>query len=197
LFSGLLAALFSLFLAGLLTRPVKELTGAVVKMTEGHLQQEVPIRSQDELGQLARAFNDMSARLAEVDTSRRQFLADASHELKSPLSSIKALAQSLLDSNERDPAIYREFLNDIDTEVDRMTRLVNNMLQLTRLEEDKITWTCEMQDINKIIDHVTALEQAKAVDGPVLLDFVVCCEENVFPMVPPGGSLTEMLGNGR
>lgn len=80
-------------------------------------------------------FNDMSRKLAEADTTRRQFLADASHELKSPSSSIEVLAQSLLDSGKEEVAVYREFLRDIDTEIDRLSRLVSDMLELARLEK--------------------------------------------------------------
>jgi signal transduction histidine kinase len=105
LVSGFLAALYSLFLAGILTLPVKELTRAVRQLEQGRLGQQVPVQGRDELGELAAAFNTMSNKLAAVDRSRRQFLADASHELKTPLSSIKALAQSLLDACETDPGV--------------------------------------------------------------------------------------------
>ncbi|WP_449240912.1 sensor histidine kinase [Desulfoscipio gibsoniae] len=157
LVSGLVAVLLSLWLAGLLTRPVKELTGAVRQVAAGRLAQRIPARSGDELGQLAVAFNDMSGRLAEVDRSRRRFLADASHELKSPLSSVKALAQSLLDTNEQDIAVYREYLADINTEMDRLARIVNHMLQLTRLEEGDSPLPLEDRSIGDLVDHVITL----------------------------------------
>jgi signal transduction histidine kinase len=168
LVSGFLAALLSLWLAGLLTRPIKGLTGAAQQMAQGRLEQRVPVRGKDELGQLAGAFNDMSSKLAEVDRTRRRFLADASHELKSPLSSIKALAQALLDTDEQNPTVYREFLVDIDTEADRLTRIVENMLQLTRLEEE-LPVTLEIQDIGRLVDNVVTMIQPRAENGGVTL----------------------------
>jgi len=159
LISGLLAALLSLFLSGLLTRPIKQLTKAVNAMESGQLEQQVGIRSGDEIGKLASAFNSMSSSMAKLDQSRRRFLSDASHELKSPLSSIKALAQSLLETDEKDPRVYREFLQDIDNEIDRLSRLVRNMLQLTRLEEGTPFIAKEKYDLYKIINHVVSMMQ--------------------------------------
>jgi len=161
LISGLLAALLSLFLSGLLTRPIKQLTKAVKAMESGKLEQQVGIRSGDELGQLANAFNSMSSSMAKLDQSRRRFLSDASHELKSPLSSIKALAESLLETDEKDPQVYKEFLQDIDSEIDRLSRLVRNMLQLTRLEEGTPFIAKEKHDLYKIINHVAGMMQTQ------------------------------------
>lgn len=169
LVSGLLAALLSLGLAGLLTRPVKELTEAVRQVSAGHLGQRIPARSSDELGQLAAAFNKMSGRLAEVDRLRRRFLADASHELKSPLSSVKALAQSLLETNEQDIGVYREYLADINSEMDRLARIVDHMLQLTRLEEGGGPLVKENTAVAGLVEHVLLLLRPLAEEGGVAL----------------------------
>lgn len=159
LISGLLAALLSLFLSGLLTRPIKQLTQAVKAMEGGKLEQQVGVRSGDELGQLANAFNSMSRSMAKLDQSRRRFLSDASHELKSPLSSIKALAESLVETDEKDPQVYKEFLQDIDSEIDRLSRLVTNMLQLTRLEEGTPFIAKGKYDVYKLVNHVVSMMQ--------------------------------------
>lgn len=100
-----------------------------------------------------------------------------------------------------------KFLQDIDTEIDRMNRLVENMLQLTRLEEDEIAWPCEPQDVNAIINHVISLEQGKAnarevelkadfpggVRWPVNRDLLTCALfnllDNALRHTPPGGEV--------
>jgi len=169
LLSGILAGLLSMLLAGFLTRPVKELTDGVRQVARGHLEQRIPVRGGDELGRLAESFNEMSTRLADADRTRRRFLADASHELKSPLSSIKALAQSLTDSNEQDPVVYREYLGDINTEADRLARIVDNMLQLTRLEEDEVSLTRTEEDMRGLVEHVTVLVAPLARQADVTL----------------------------
>lgn len=166
---GVLALLVGLLLAGHFTRPIKQLTEAVRVMAEGHLDRRVHTRSRDEIGQLAQDFNVMAAKLEEVDRTRRQFLADASHELKTPLSSIKALAQSLIDGREQDPAVYREFLGDIDTEVDRMSRLVDSMLRLTKLEDSLYTVQLKEVEVKPLLLHLTSLVQAQAIQKGVEL----------------------------
>ncbi|MBE0467719.1 MAG: response regulator [Candidatus Desulforudis sp.] len=152
--SALLAAVLSLALAGVFTRPVNRLTRAVRHMEQGRLDQRVPTRSEDELGELARAFNSMSSRLEQTERHRREFIANASHELRSPLSSIKALSQALVDSGEKDPAMYREYLRDIDSEMDRLNRLVENLLQLARMEEQELQVHKEEQEVAGVVIHV-------------------------------------------
>ncbi|MGI6551184.1 MAG: ATP-binding protein [Syntrophomonadales bacterium] len=167
LLCGLLVSLLSLILSGILTRPVNELTTAVQGVAAGNLDQKIPVRGRDELGLLASAFNDMSSRLTASDRTRKQFLADASHELKSPLTSIKALAESLLNGQEEDVSIYREYLQDIDTETDRLARIVDRMLQLSRLEDKDYELHKEMTGIEELVSHVTALMQRRAAENGV------------------------------
>lgn len=153
--SAALAAVLSLVLAGFFTRPVNQLTRAVRNMEQGRLDQRVETRTGDELGELGRAFNSMAGRLAQVEQRRREFIANASHELRSPLSSVKALSQALIDSGERDPAVYREYLRDIDSEMDRLARLTENLLQLARMEEhEELQARREEQAVAGVVDHV-------------------------------------------
>ena len=159
---GVLALLASLILANQLANPVNKLAAAVRMVTEGHLNQRVKLKSRDEIGLLAEDFNEMAARLEETDRTLRNFMADASHELKTPLSSIKVLSQSLLDSNEQDPAVYRDFLQDISSEVDRMAALVNDMLQLTKLQDTDRPIKLSNLHVGEQIKHIKALVQGDA-----------------------------------
>jgi len=168
--SGIIAALLSLFLAGILTGPVKELTRGVEKMTGGELGVRVPVHSNDEMGRLAAAFNIMSEKLEKVEKTRREFIANASHEIRSPLGSIKALAQSLLESNERDPDVYREFLADIDSEIDRLSRLADELLYLVRLEEEGIKVNREYQPISPLVKRVLGLLRPQAGNRKIAMD---------------------------
>ncbi|MEW6183193.1 MAG: ATP-binding protein [Bacillota bacterium] len=210
--SGLLAAILSLILAGLLTKPINELRRAAQRMAGGRLGSLVPVRRGDEIGELGAAFNNMSTELARLDRVRREFLSNASHELKSPLSSIKALSQSLIDGREEDVTVYREFLRDIDTEVDRLTRLVNDMLEMARLEGDTRPLSRKEENIRGLIEHVGAILGARAlnrgitiriwadrelkwpVNADLLTLVLVNLMDNALRYTPPGGEVAITAG---
>lgn len=151
---GLGAGLVSLAFAGALTGRLKQLTAAVEKVSRGHLRQRVEIGGRDEISTLAGAFNEMSDRLERMDRGRRFFIASASHELKSPLSSIKALAESLIGSSEQNAAVYQEFLRDINTEVDRLSRLTGDLLHLVYLEETADAPAREYVAVREMVEEV-------------------------------------------
>ena len=159
---GLAALLVSLLLAAHFASPINRLAAAVRRVSEGHLDQRVSINSKDEIGLLAEDFNEMAAKLEEADRTLRHFLADASHELKTPLSSIKVLSQSLIDSQEQDPAVYRDFLQDIDSEVDRMAALVNDMFQLAKLQDPDYSVPFHVHQVGELLKHIKGLTAGEA-----------------------------------
>ncbi len=128
--------LISLILAGFITHPIKELTASITKMSKGHLNQRVNIRGGGELRQLGEAFNLMSEQLEDLDNSRNEFVSNASHELKTPLSAVKVLAESLLNMDVEDPAIYKEFLTDINFEIDRLNAIITDLLVLVQMDKE-------------------------------------------------------------
>lgn len=120
-------------LAQSLARPLRQLTAGVWAVEAGDLGHQVAVRGRDELGRLAEAFNRMAARLARVEESRRTFVANAAHELRTPLASLRALMEPLL-SGAVSPAEQGEFLQDMGREVDRLTELAGDLLTLSELE---------------------------------------------------------------
>ncbi len=134
-----LAALFLMTVLGLwmsrqLVEPVRRLEQAALAMAAGDLEQRVQIDTEDELGALARAFNYMAARLQDTMERQRLFVANASHELRTPLTNIKLRSEALVNKSVPDPAMVRRYLAEIDREADRLTRLANTLLDLSRLE---------------------------------------------------------------
>lgn len=164
---GLAALLVSLLLAAHFASPINKLAAAVRRVSEGHLDQRVDINSKDEIGLLAEDFNEMAAKLEEADRTLRHFLADASHELKTPLSSIKVLSQSLIDSQEQDPAVYRDFLQDISSEADRMAALVNDMLQLAKLQDPDSSVSFHDYRVGELLKHIKGLTAGEAMQKGV------------------------------
>ncbi|WDC85681.1 HAMP domain-containing sensor histidine kinase [Caloramator sp. mosi_1] len=116
------------------TRPIYSVIDAIENMAEGNLKQRVEVIGNDEIARLCMAFNEMNEKITTIDSERRQFVADASHELKSPLASINVLVESLISSELSNKDMAMEFLQDIHSEISRLSNIVNNLLELTKLE---------------------------------------------------------------
>ena len=129
-----LACLAGWLLARSLARPVSLVTAGVRAVAGGDLAQRVPVQGGDELARLAEAFNAMADRLARVEASRRAFVADAAHELRTPLAALKALVEPLLSGAVAPGPEQAEFLGEIGREVDRLAELAADLLTLSDLE---------------------------------------------------------------
>lgn len=117
-----------------ITRPIGELNEGIARMSKGDLSARVRVRGRNEFAGLAKAFNSMSARLEQLDNSRSQFVSNASHELKTPLSTMKILIETLMYQETPDPAMTKEFLGDINKEIDRLNRIVSDLLTLVNID---------------------------------------------------------------
>ncbi|WP_009611196.1 sensor histidine kinase [Caldanaerobacter subterraneus] len=164
---GVLVGFLSLLVASFITNPLKRLTEAANILSQGKLDYKVDVKSKDEIGKLANAFNKMSYSLMKIDEERKRFVSDASHELKTPLASVKALIESLINSRSQDIAFYKEILQDVNGEIDRMTRLVNDLLELARLDKIKsprIKRVEVSEVISDVIDSLAPLAESKNVN---------------------------------
>ncbi len=132
---ALAVIVFSVLFSAIYARRMRRVMDSVRKLREGDYTEEnkIRIRSHDELERLATEFNLLTDRLHESEQRRRQFVSDASHELKTPLASIKLLSDSILQ-NDMDEEMVREFVGDIGDEADRLTRLSQKLLELTKLD---------------------------------------------------------------
>jgi len=157
--------LLSVFVATLLTKPITKLTAFIKDMPKDKLV-KCEIDSRDEVGDLVVAFNDLIEKVDELEEKRRSFVSDASHELKTPLSIIKLLSDSLIQTPNPDPAFVREFLNDMGAEVERLTRIVQRLLDLTKMDQTN-QMQIDMISVNEIAEDVfeklTPLAQNKEI----------------------------------
>ncbi len=131
-------ALVTILISSLFSRSVtsrlKNLQNAIRGVREGAYNQRAVLKGRDEFTQIAEEFNDLVDRLQETESARRQFVSDASHELKTPLAAIRLLTDSILQNESIDPATTREFVSDIGQEADRLQRITEDLLRLTRLD---------------------------------------------------------------
>jgi signal transduction histidine kinase len=130
LVAGALIVLF----AHRLTEPILKLTTAAQQLAAGCLDQHIPVRTDDEIGRLARQFNIMATKVKATNNRLTRFVADVSHELRTPLSSIHVCLQTLQDY-ELEPAEQKEFLEDINYETQRLIYLVEDLLAITKRQE--------------------------------------------------------------
>lgn len=135
-FVGMLVALiFGILLARSLARPVRDLTDATHLIAQGSLNQQVPVRSQDELGKLAQSFNQMSANLAKANQSRRQMTADIAHDLRNPLTVINGYLESLQDGKLKPTP---ERFATMQAEVQHLQRLVEDLRILSLADSGEL-----------------------------------------------------------
>ena len=126
--------LLSLLLSRILTRRFGVLLEAIRRVREGAYSYHAEIGGRDEISEIAEEFNSLSDRLQTTEEARRRFVSDASHELKTPLAGIRLLTDSILQTDNMDPDTTKEFVTDIGREAERLSRITENLLRLTRLD---------------------------------------------------------------
>ncbi|MEA4889873.1 MAG: HAMP domain-containing sensor histidine kinase [Clostridiaceae bacterium] len=126
--------ILAVFLSGKLSKPVRAVTGAARELAAGRLDVRLPVNSQDEIGQLTTALNDLGAELGRTEKLRQELIANVSHELRSPLAVIQGYAEIIRDVTWPDESKRTEQLNIIVDESSRLARVVKDILDYSRLQ---------------------------------------------------------------
>lgn len=113
---------------------ISSYTDCIYSMVENETDDKLEVRGDDEVARLAEAFNELSERFANIEKQRTEFVSNASHELKTPLSSIKLMADSIIQTPDIEMDYVREFLTDMNEEVERLNRIVNKLLYITKMD---------------------------------------------------------------
>ncbi len=155
LLAGMVAAGIALalarYLARGLTQPLRDMAQAAQRMAEGDYPQRVEPKSRDEVGRLAEAFNRMAGELEGLERLRRELVANVSHELKTPISALRAHLENLMDGVEQpNPAVLQVMLE----QAERLSRLVEQLLDLSRLESGDVPLSLEPVDLRTLVDGV-------------------------------------------
>ena len=144
--------IFSLVFAVITSGKMRRILTSMELVREGEYSHKIAMHGSDEYGRLAGEFNKLTDRLQASEQAQRQFVSDASHELKTPLASIKLLSDSILQ-NDMDAETMREFVADIGSEADRLTRMAQKLLTLTKAESVQ-DGEREVVDLSRIISQV-------------------------------------------
>jgi signal transduction histidine kinase len=157
---GAVALLFAALFSTVLLRRMRELVRSIRIVAGGDYAHRLVTRGRDEITELGQEFNQLTARLEDTEIQRRRFVSDASHELKTPLASIRLLSDSIVQSENMDGSTMREFAADIGHEAERLQRTTEKLLDLSRLDDD-------VQVIDEPVDIKQTTVDALAVLRPL------------------------------
>ena len=151
---GILSIVLVLVISNYLIAPLKRTVNVVRRMSTGQLSLRIPVSGKDEYAILAKAFNNMTEKLEQVEQTREEFVSNVSHEMKTPLSAIKVLSESILLQDTAPEEMYREFLQDINSEVDRMTNITNDLLALVKVDQGQQGLNTAPLDLNMLVEEI-------------------------------------------
>lgn len=148
----------SLFLAYILStilvKPLARVTKAIEDLTDGYQQDEICVPDYTETELITDAFNKMLARMKVLDESRSEFVSNVSHELKTPMTSMKVLADSLVGQQGVPEELYQEFMRDITAEIDRENRIITDLLTLVKMDKKNADLQIQHMSINQLLEDI-------------------------------------------
>ncbi|RPJ54760.1 MAG: sensor histidine kinase, partial [Dehalococcoidia bacterium] len=166
--AGLVALILSVILAFFLARSVYQPVGRVKRaaagMAAGKYDQEVPVEGPGEIREMAASFNEMAKQVKNSQQTLRDFVADVSHELRTPLTSIKGFAQAIHDGTAQSKESVDKASGIIEEESQRMIRLVNNLLELSKLESGQLEMHKEEVDLKEVIEQTREIFDLRAAE---------------------------------
>jgi len=201
------AALLAILIARYISRPLEQLTVASQRMAEGHFDVRVSVDRRDEVGRLAQAFSSMAMRVGEAHSQMRALVANVSHDLKTPLTSILGFGQALRDGTAEDDADVRRMGGVIHDEAARLTARLNDLLYISEIESGQALLEREQIDVSRLLEKAieriepdvsgraiqASLDAAQGLvvsaDGPKLERAIENLLDNARKYTPSGGAI--------
>lgn len=142
------------YVARKLSKPFSEISTEIVDMSEGLLTEEITVKSYKEMELIVEAINKMIARMKILDASRQEFVSNVSHELKTPITSMKVLADSLLMQESAPVELYKEFMTDIVDEIDRESKIIDDLLSLVKMDKTSQNLNILPVNLNELLELI-------------------------------------------
>lgn len=141
-------------LSGIMVRPFRRLTKSIKDVKDGYEKDFTSVITYSETETISEACDDMLRRMQTLDTTRQEFVSNVSHELKTPLTSMKVLADSLIGQEDIPVELYREFMTDIGAEIDRENKIINDLLSLVKMDKASGNINIESININDLLELI-------------------------------------------
>ncbi len=150
----ILILVFGVFAGTMVVKPLGRIAKEIADVTEGYDANNVHENAYTETSQISEAVNKMLGRLKVIDDSREEFVSNVSHELKTPLTSMKVLADSLLAQEDVPVELYKEFMGDITEEIERENQIINDLLSLVKMDKKSLDLNIKQVNINDLVELI-------------------------------------------
>ncbi len=147
-------ALIAIIIGILSVRSMKIMNRHMEQAKEGGFDEQIPVQGFKEMRALTENYNDTMNKLAVLDSTRQEFVSNVSHELKTPITSMKVLAESLIQNEEADLPMYKEFMSDISEEIERESKIISDLLTLVKMDKKSAEMNIEEVDINALLEII-------------------------------------------
>ncbi len=142
------------FLVTQMVKPFDRIVTGIEDVTEGYESENLKVATYKETQDISDAINKMMSRMRILDESRQEFVSNVSHELKTPLTSVKVLADSLLMQEDVPVELYREFMEDITEEIERENKIINDLLSLVKMDKTSTSINIKTENINELVERI-------------------------------------------
>lgn len=151
---GFIVLFFSALMSTRLVKPLHEMSKSIEAIQTGYGEEKLEITDYSETIQICEKFNAMLGRMKVLDDSRQEFVSNVSHELKTPLTSMKVLADSLNSMEDAPVELYQEFMEDIGNEIERETKIINDLLSLVKMDKSAADLNITTMNINELLEQI-------------------------------------------
>lgn len=174
---GVIVIVSSVLYSGQIVKPIKEVTGSITQITQGDFNETMDLHGYVEEEQLTESFNLMLSDLQNLEDARQEFVSNVSHELKTPITSVKVLAESLVGQEQLPVELYQEFMVDINQELERMNQIINDLLSLVRMDKNAAEVSISEVNVNEFVESI--LKQLRPIADQRNIDIIF---ESVRPV---------------
>ncbi|MBR5127559.1 MAG: ATP-binding protein [Roseburia sp.] len=151
---GILVIILSFWLAIHLTKPLKEMSRSIDEIETGYGSDKLVVHDYTETIEICEKFNSLLNRMKILDESRQEFVSNVSHELKTPLTSMKVLADSINCMGDAPVELYKEFMEDIGHEIERETKIINDLLSLVKMDKSAADLNISSLNVNELLEQI-------------------------------------------